>query len=51
MAEKSSIEGLLAATEGLKRLHDEMSVLRRDRQQIIIYEGDEVSKFYYLQSG
>lgn len=51
MATQSTIAGLLAATDGLRQLHNSMQLVRRDRQQIVIYEGDEVNKFYYLQSG
>lgn len=51
MATQSNNAGLLAATEGLRQLHSSMQLIRRDRQQIVIYEGDEVNKFYYVQSG
>lgn len=42
---------LFDSSTELAKLYRSMSVVRRDKAQIIIYEGDEVNQFYYLKSG
>lgn len=42
---------LLKSTAGFRKLYQNMPITRREKSQIIIYEGDEVKQFYYLRSG
>ncbi|MGH7239223.1 MAG: Crp/Fnr family transcriptional regulator [Candidatus Saccharimonadales bacterium] len=47
----SSRPDLISTSDDLKKLFKAMPVVRRSKNQIVIYEGDDVKHFFYLKSG
>lgn len=51
MAETNFPKELFNSTSELKELFEKMPIIRRDKSQIVIYQGDEVKHFFYIKSG